>query len=102
MLKGKLKLLIAFALLSVASAGTIYAFAPNFKVHNNLPVDTAFKLANIFQSNMVLQQQKPFRIWGKATPENNITIKADWMRKTVAVTTDSKGYWKGEIPVPKA
>jgi sialate O-acetylesterase len=102
MLKTNLKLLIAFVLLSAAANERTYAFAGNFKSSQNPAVDTAFKLANVFQSNMVLQQQKPFRIWGKATPGNNITIKADWTRKTATVTTDSLGAWKGEIPVPKA
>jgi sialate O-acetylesterase len=41
----------------------------------------ALKTANIFQSNMVVQQNKPYAIWGKAAPGERVTVKADWTTK---------------------
>jgi sialate O-acetylesterase len=67
-----------------------------------LSPDSGFKVANVFQSNMVLQQNKPFRIWGYAPPGQKIKIKGDWSNKTVTITTDDQDYRKGEIAVPKA
>jgi sialate O-acetylesterase len=65
-------------------------------------LDSSFKVANVFQSSMVLQQNKPFAIWGYAPPGAKITVKGDWSDKIVTIVTDSQDYWKGEIPVPKA
>ncbi|RYY33579.1 MAG: glycoside hydrolase family 88 protein, partial [Sphingobacteriaceae bacterium] len=83
-------------LLFVLSAAlTINAFAQT--------ADTAaFKTANFFQSNMVVQQNKPFNIWGKAMPGEKITIKADWSTKQTTVTTDTGGHWRVKVKVPKA
>jgi sialate O-acetylesterase len=62
----------------------------------------ALKTANIFQSNMVIQQNRPFAIWGQAKPGEKITIKADWTAKQSNATADTAGYWRGSIAVPKA
>lgn len=70
--------------------------------HPRRSTDTAFKVANIFQSNMVVQQDKPFTIWGMATAGNKVTIKADWTANTVTLTAGSDNYWRGAINVPKA
>ncbi|RVT98349.1 sialate O-acetylesterase [Mucilaginibacter limnophilus] len=62
----------------------------------------AFKTANLFQSNMVMQQNKPFTIWGKASPGDKITIKGDWTGKQTTIEADTAGHWRGAIKVPKA
>ncbi|MDB5002512.1 MAG: Sialate O-acetylesterase [Mucilaginibacter sp.] len=92
----------AFLLLFIIVFNSNVTLGNAFLKHRTVEIDTAFKLANIFQSNMVLQQHKPFRIWGKASPANTITLKADWSTKTIKITTDEQGNWKGEIAVPKA
>jgi sialate O-acetylesterase len=98
----KIRFLFAFLLLSVFIAGGAHCFAASKHSNNIFTVDTAYKLANVFQSNMVIQQNKPFAIWGNATPGSKITIKADWTGKVVTVTADDQRYWKASIPVPKA
>jgi len=70
--------------------------------NNNFTTDSALQLADVFQSNMVVQQQKPVIIWGYAAPGSKITIMADWTDKTTTVTADDSDNWKGSIPVPKA
>lgn len=66
---------------------------------HNAPV---LKVANAIQSNMVVQQNKPFRIWGNASSGDRITIFADWMKRNKTVQADAKGNWLTAIRVPKA
>lgn len=61
-----------------------------------------FTIANILQSNMVIQQARPFRLWGTAPEGNTIIIQADWTDQNVKVQADMQGKWTGEIPVPNA
>ena len=63
---------------------------------------TAFKLANVLQSNMVVQQGKPLRLWGTAKPGDVIKINADWTDNVITAKTDETGNWIGQIKVPKA
>lgn len=64
--------------------------------------DISFQTANIFQSNMVIQQNKPFSIWGKARPGETVTITVSWNNKPSFARANDKGIWKGEVSVPKA
>jgi len=61
----------------------------------------SLKLANIFQSNMVVQQNKPLKIWGTAIPSKKISVKVSWSLKEISVVTDSNGNWMAKIKVPK-
>lgn len=63
---------------------------------------TVFKLANVLQSNMVVQQGKPLRLWGNAKPGDAIKINADWTDNVVTAHADDTGNWIGQIKVPKA
>ena len=93
--------LSVFVMLLVLTAFNTNVLAANTSKHE-FSADSAFKVANIFQSNMIVQQDKPFTIWGKASAGNKVTIKADWAADAVTLTVDNNNYWKGEIPVPKA
>jgi sialate O-acetylesterase len=53
-------------------------------------------LHNIFQSNMVLQRDKPIRLWGWADPGE--TISVTFAEKTVTTTTAENRSWKVEFP----
>jgi sialate O-acetylesterase len=92
--------LSAFLLLAV-SILNVNGFAAKHSIHQRLG-DTAFRVANIFQSNMVVQQDKPFAIWGRATVGNKVTIKPDWSGESVSVTPGPDNYWRVSIMVPKA
>jgi len=59
------------------------------------------KLADILQSNMVIQQNKAFKIWGNASPGAALIIEADWS-KPVKVKADEQGNFLTKINVPKA
>ncbi|RYZ96103.1 MAG: sialate O-acetylesterase [Sphingobacteriaceae bacterium] len=62
----------------------------------------AFKIAQVIQSNMVVQQKKPFRIWGTSQAGDVIALQADWTGKISKITASNDGKWLGEIKVPAA
>lgn len=61
-----------------------------------------FKLATTLQSNMVLQQNKPLRIWGDAPPGSQLQVKTDWTAQVFRDTATAAGEWMIEVPVPPA
>jgi hypothetical protein len=92
----KIRHLIALLLLPIIPYGFTYGSAIKAKRNNIFTAtDSLFKPANVFQSHMVIQQQKPFAVWGNATAGSVIIIKADWADKPVTVTADNLNYWKG-------
>ncbi|MEO6497841.1 MAG: sialate O-acetylesterase, partial [Mucilaginibacter sp.] len=74
-------------------------FAGSASANNDAAV---FKLANVLQSNMVVQQAKPFKLWGTAAAGETVVIKADWNTAPTTITADANGNWIGQIAVPKA
>jgi sialate O-acetylesterase len=77
-------------------------FLTGFGLKSNAQTATSFKLANLLQSNMVIQQAKPLRVWGTANPGDIISINADWTGNVTTARADEQGNWLGEIKVPKA
>lgn len=61
-----------------------------------------FKPASVLQSNMVIQQAKPFRLWGTADAGDKVTVYADWTSRPLEMRASDRGAWSGEIPVPAA
>lgn len=59
-------------------------------------------LSNVLQSGMVLQQNKPFKVWGKASPGKEVHIQADWMQNELTVVTGADGLFLGIITIPEA
>lgn len=60
------------------------------------------RLATVLQSGMVVQQEKPFKIWGKAAAGTALTIHASWNPVVFTVKAENNGTFYGEIEVPKA
>ena len=60
------------------------------------------KLPSIFGDNMVLQQKESVAIWGKSTPEKNVTVATSWNNKMYSTKSDSKGSWKLKVQTPSA
>ncbi len=98
----KLRSLLVILFLLLLTGQFSPSFAAVAKSNKIITADSLFKIANVFQSNMVIQQDKPFTIWGNATAGSKIMISADWTGKQVALITDEQGHWRGAIPVPKA
>jgi len=55
------------------------------------------KLADPLTSNMVVQQNQPFTVWGTATAGKEVKIVADWA-SPIAVYADKEGKFKGIVP----
>ena len=60
------------------------------------------KLPNIFSNDMVLQQNTTVKIWGWGNPNEKVTVKAEWMKSPVTVTTGANGKWIAKIKTAKA
>ena len=56
------------------------------------------KLASIFTDHMVLQRQKPIRIWGEAEGEVAVTF----LGRTVLAAPDANGHWMAVFPAAEA
>ena len=85
-----------FAIILIALFLTNSQFASGYILADD------FVVANILQSNMVIQQDKPFKIWGSAKPGSKILIYPDWGKKVIEIECDKNGDWLGQIDVPKA
>jgi sialate O-acetylesterase len=62
----------------------------------------SWRVANTLQSNMVVQQNKPLRVWGTAATGDVVQVQADWLSGVKKDTTDPAGEWMIELPVPAA
>jgi sialate O-acetylesterase len=59
------------------------------------------QLASLLQNNMVVQHNKPFTLWGKASPLSKVNVSASW-KAHAQVRADKAGKWKVQLSVPKA
>ena len=58
-------------------------------------------LNSLFSDHMVLQQQQEVTLWGKYTPKEKISVKADWGSESTA-KVDEKGNWRLNLTTPEA
>ncbi len=66
-------------------------------------IEGTFQLHSFLQDGMVIQQNRPFRLWGKASAARvKISAKASWAPQEYACLADADGTWVLEIPVPEA
>lgn len=68
------------------------------------PVKTTgtLAIANVLQSNMVVQRDKPFKVWGKAPAAAKVTITVSWNSSDFTAITDQSGKWAVTIPASPA
>ena len=57
-------------------------------------------VSNVFQSNMVLQRDKPIRVWGWANPKEQISIELAGNEMSATASEDRR--WQVELPALKA
>ncbi len=60
----------------------------------------ALQLAKLFSDHMVLQQEKPIRIWGFDTPGTNVVVTLNGQSQQA--TADKDGAWRVTLPAMKA
>lgn len=64
--------------------------------------DVSLKFADPLTDNMVIQQNKPFKVWGKAPAGQKVKISADWLPSPTIVEAGEDGSFIGLIQVPIA
>lgn len=62
----------------------------------------ALQFADPLSDNMVVQQNKPFKVWGKAPAGQKVKISADWLASPTIVEAEKDGSFLGLIQVPIA
>lgn len=58
------------------------------------------RLPNVFSDHMVLQRDKPIKVWGWAAPREKIKVLLSG--KTADTSADANGEWKVELPAMNA
>lgn len=62
------------------------------------PAVPTFIVSNVLQSNMVIQRDKPFVVWGLADVGRHVSVTVSWNSSTFGATADNDGIWKTTIP----
>ena len=93
------------AVLSVVfmASGVVLAAAPLPRGEDVVEVPAVGKglcLHNLFQSNMVLQRDKPIAIWGRAAPDESVTVSFAGQTQTAKAAPDRS--WKVTFPAMAA
>ena len=69
-------------------------------VLSSVCVNASVTTPHLFSDHMVIQQEKPVRVWGWAEPDESVTVEFKGNRETTQA--DSNGAWKVELPAVKA
>jgi len=84
------------SLLALSHAGAEEKLEPG-KDRIDVPaIGAGLWMHNLFQSGMVIQRDKPIRIWGWAEPGEKVTVT--FGEKTQSSTADADRSWKVELP----
>lgn len=70
-----------------------------------LVVSTAsaeIKLPAVIADNMMLQRQTEVRLWGKAIPGKEMSVKPSWSKKGVKTTVAADSTWMVTVSTPEA
>ena len=65
-----------------------------------LSTEAKVQLPRLFQSGMVLQRNKAIPVWGKADPQEKVTIR--WNKREYSTVADDSGCWRIDLPKMKA
>ncbi len=60
------------------------------------------QIASALQSGMVVQQNRPLKIWGMAPAGSIVSVKVDWLNGQVQVVADEAGKFMCIVEVPPA
>lgn len=77
-----------------------FALLAGWQVNAAAAEDQALRTHNVFQSNMVLQRDKPIAIWGWAAPGQTVTV--NFGDHQAAATAGEDGSWKVKLPAMHA
>jgi sialate O-acetylesterase len=70
---------------------------------DSLNLDSAkLTVSGLFQSNMVIQRNKPAQLWGTGKPGTTVSVNASWNKKRLKVKVGATGSWLVSIPAAPA
>jgi sialate O-acetylesterase len=58
------------------------------------------RVSPVLQRKMVIQQNKPFKVWGQAKGGEVVRVTSDWLSTEVSVTADKSGHFLAMLDVP--
>ncbi len=102
-MKSILVKLLAFSLLTCSLTATLHAAEKLERGKDRIDtpaIGSGLCVHNLFQSNMVIQRDKPIRVWGWAAPGEKVTVT--FGEKTQSGTAAADRSWKVELPAPPA
>ncbi len=71
-----------------------------FLVGNLWAQSQGLSFADPLGDHMVVQQNQPFKVWGKAMPGEEVMISADWLSAEITVRAEENGDFMGIVSVP--
>jgi len=95
-----LSLLLASAMVAIVVLPLHAGPLPKEDVIDVPAVGDGLWVSNVFQSNMVLQRDKPIFVWGWAEPGETVTVT--FAGKTATATAGKDRAWKTDLPAMPA
>src|SRR5581483_3294551 len=83
-----------FTILLIMCCGAVLVHA------NTIHDPGGLQLGSGLQDSMVVQQNRPLTIWGKAPAGKEVSIRADWMPSPMTVKANDAGDFLGIVTVP--
>ena len=84
-------------LLPVRCVSAAFAFALIFCA---APCEAKVQLHPLFADNMVLQRERPVRVWGSAAPREKVTVRV--AGESASTRADANGKWRVTLPALSA
>ncbi|MDB9741729.1 sialate O-acetylesterase [Akkermansiaceae bacterium] len=82
--------------------GNAFLFAATLATYSMLSMNAAeLEFASVFGDHMVIQQETEAALWGKAKPNEKLSVKVGWSNETFQLKSNAEGNWKILIPTPK-
>lgn len=66
------------------------------------PLQASVRLPGVLSSNMVLQQKSATKLWGWASPNEQIKITTSWNSSTTTTVAKADSTWQIEVKTPQA
>jgi sialate O-acetylesterase len=88
--------MLALAMVTLPALPTLAQSLPKEDVIDVPAVGDGLWVSNVFQTNMVLQRDKPIFIWGWAEPGETVTVT--FAGRTAKATAGKDRAWKAELP----
>jgi sialate O-acetylesterase len=77
-----------------------FVFFPVIFIAGSFSLFADVRLPNVLSDHMVLQQEKPIKIWGWATPRESVTVALAGQEAKTSASAD--GRWEVFLPAVKA